>query len=145
MGYHGGINQSPSISYVKLRNRSYSIMLNYADSPSTPRVRLSRPGPTISSSRSSPSLRSASNTDFVNGAGHVTLVRYEIPPPPNVHYVQKTMCKSLEVDRLKIRDPVASSLFRPLVYIFWRVDPEQILRESKNSPRLKHSCGARHN
>ena len=41
-------------SYIKLRNCSYSIMLNYTDSPSNPQIHLPRPGTTISSSGSSP-------------------------------------------------------------------------------------------
>ena len=41
-------------SYTELRNCSYSIMLNYTYSPSTPEVHLPRPGPTISYSVLSP-------------------------------------------------------------------------------------------
>ena len=47
-----GYESEPLPSYLDLRNFSYSIMLNYTDSPSTPQVYLPRPGPTISSSSS---------------------------------------------------------------------------------------------
>ena len=48
-----GYESEPLPSHIKLRNCSYSIMLNYTDSLSTPQVNLPRPGPTISSSGSS--------------------------------------------------------------------------------------------
>ena len=44
--------------YTELRNRSYSFMLNYTDSPSTPKVHLPHPGTTISSYGSSPASAS---------------------------------------------------------------------------------------
>ena len=34
-------------SYNELRNRFYSIMLNYTDSPSTPQIHVPCPDPTI--------------------------------------------------------------------------------------------------
>ena len=49
-----GYEPEPLPSYNDLRNRSYSIMLNYTDSPSTPQIHLPRPDPNISSSGFSP-------------------------------------------------------------------------------------------
>ena len=43
-----GYKPEPLPSYIKLRNCSYSIMLNYIDSLSTTQVHLPRPGTTIS-------------------------------------------------------------------------------------------------
>ena len=49
LGYHGYKSETPP-SYPGLRNCCYSIMLSYAESPSTPQVHLPLPGPTISPS-----------------------------------------------------------------------------------------------
>ena len=52
--YIMGYEPEPLPSYNKLRNRSYHIMLNYTDSPSTLHIHAPRPDPTISPSGSSP-------------------------------------------------------------------------------------------
>ena len=49
-----GYESEPPPNYNELRNRSYSIMLNYTDYPSTTQINLSRADPTISSSGSYP-------------------------------------------------------------------------------------------
>ena len=52
--YIMGYESEPLPSYKKLRNRSYYIMLNYIDSPSTLQIHAPPPDPTISPSGSSP-------------------------------------------------------------------------------------------
>ena len=49
-----GYESDPLPSYIKLRNCYYSMMLNLTDSPSTPKVHVTCPGTTMSSSGSSP-------------------------------------------------------------------------------------------